>query len=120
MASKDYSTFFESISVTSTSAGAGADVVYTVPAKHDVELTFLNCTNGSTVNTISVQIYHFDDDAYHYILRETSIPDNETRDIVTSARLYLHAGDKVVSYKTGGTFDVSVSGKLFYNPTRTV
>jgi len=120
MARQDYSTFFESISVASTAAGAGADVVYTVPANHDAEVTFLNCTNGSTVNTLSVQIYHSDDAGYHYILRETSVPDNETRDIVTSARIYLHAGDKVVSYKTGGTFDVSVSGKLFYNPTRNI
>lgn len=120
MAKQDYSTFFESISVTSTTAGAGADVVYTVPTNHDAEVTFCVVTNAGAVKNISIQVYHEDDVTYHYLLRSHAIPGNDAYKLVGQDRLYLHAGDKIVAYKTGGTFDVTVSGKLFYNPTRNV
>jgi hypothetical protein len=119
MANQTYTTFFESTSITATAADASADVLYTVPASHDVEVTFLVCTNGSSTNKISVQVYHADDTAYHHILRTHSVSGNDTYDVITSNRLYLHAGDKVVVYKSGGTFDASISGKLMYNPKRT-
>lgn len=118
MARQDYSTFYESRSIVSTTTGVDADVIYTVPSQYDAEVTFLSCTNGSTVNSISIQVYHADDNEYHYLLRNTSVPDNEVRDVVNNNHFYLHAGDKVVAYKTGGTFDVSISGKQFYNPSR--
>lgn len=118
MPANTYTTFFESVSVSSTSADASADVVYTVPANHDVEIIFLSCANGSATNNISVQVYHADDAGYHHILRSHSTSGNDTHDVLTSNRLYLHAGDKVLAYKDGGTFDVSISGKMFYNPVR--
>ena len=116
--SRDYTTFFESSSITSTTTGAAADVVYTAPANHDAELTMLVCTNGAATNKIYVQVYHADDGVYHYLLRDHSVAGNDTHHAVTSNRLFLHAGDKIVAYKTGGTFDVSISGKQIYNPTR--
>lgn len=113
-----YTTVFESSSITSTTTGAGADVVYTVPANHDVELTFLLCTNGAATNKINVQVYHADATTYHYILRAHSVAGNDTYSAITSDRIFLHAGDKILAYKVGGTFDVSISGKQFYNPVR--
>ena len=115
---RDYSTFFESKSITSTTAGASADVVYTVPNNHLAEVTFLVCTNGSTVNTMSVQVYHADDTTYHHIVNTKSIAANDTYHVVQGDIIMLHPGDKIVAYKTGGTFDVSVSGRLYYDPTR--
>lgn len=118
MVARAYTTFFESSSISSTSADASADVIYTVPDNHDVELDFLVVANGGATNNISVQIYHKDDTAYHYILREHSIGGNDTYKVIESDRLYLHAGDSVVAFKGGGTMDVSVSGRLYYNPSR--
>lgn len=118
MPGNTYTTFFESISVSSTSADASADVVYTVPANHDVEVSFLVCTNAGATNNISIQVYHADDTTYHHILRSHSVAGNDTLDVITANRLYLHAGDKVVAYKGAGTFDVSISGKMIYNPVR--
>ena len=113
-----YTTVFESSSITSTTTGAAADVVYTVPANHDAEITMLVCTNGAATNNINVQVYHADDTTYHYLLRAHSVAGNDTHNVITSDRLFLHAGDKIVAYKSGGTFDVSISGKQFYNPVR--
>ena len=113
-----YTTFFESVSVSSTAADASADVVYTVPAFHDVEVSFLACTNGGATQGVSLQVYHSDDGVYHHILRDHSIPGNDTYDVITANRLHLHAGDKIVAYKGGGTIDVAISGKKTYNPVR--
>ena len=113
-----FSTVFESSSITSISSGAGADVVYTVPANYDAEITLLACSNGDTINSISVQVYHADGNEYHHLLRSHSVPANDTFNAITSNRMFLHAGDKVVAYKVGGTFDVSVSGKQYFNPVR--
>lgn len=115
-----YTTVFESKVITSTTTGAGADVVYTVPANFDAELTLLSCTNGAAINSISVQVYHADGTEYHYFLRAHSVAANDTHHALTSNRLFLHAGDKIVAYKVGGTFDVSVSGKQYYNAVRTI
>ena len=115
-----FTTVFESLSITSTTTGAGADVVYTVPASHDVELTLLACANGGSNNKINVQVYHADDEEYHYLLRTHSVANHDTYNVITSNRIFLHAGDKIVAYKAGGTFDVSISGKQYYNPVRTI
>ena len=117
---KDYTTFFESTSVTATAADASADVVFTVPTSHDAEIDFLVCTNGGSTQNISVQVYHADSSTYHHILRSHSVRGNDSYDLLTANRIYLHAGDKILSYKSNGTFDVSVSGKLFYNPARVI
>lgn len=120
MSNRGYSTFFESTSVASTTTGAGADVVYTVPANFDAEVTFLVCTNGSSVNRINVLVYHTDDAEYHYLIRDHSVAGNSTYEVITSSRIFLHSGDKILAYKTGGTFDVSISGKQIYNPVRSI
>jgi hypothetical protein len=115
---RDYSTFFESKSITSTTAGASADVIFTVPNNHLAEVTFMVVSNASNLNTISIQVYHDDDGTYYNIVTSKSIPANDTYNVVQGDILMLHPGDKVVAYKVGGTFDVSVSGRLYYDPTR--
>ncbi len=118
MARQDYSTFFESRSITSTTTGVDADVVYTVPPNHDCEITFCGATNGGASGNISILVYHADHASYCYIVRDHSISGNNTYKFIESDRIYLHAGDKVVAYKGSGTIDISVSGKQFYNPSR--
>jgi len=120
MVARSYNTFFESKSITSTTTGAGADVIHTVPANHDCEIDFCVATNGGATNNISIQIYHADDAVYHYVLRAHSVAGNDAYKLVGPDRIYLHAGDKIVAYKGSGTFDVSVSGRQFYNPVRGV
>lgn len=113
-----FNTFFESVSVTATAADASADVIYTVPAGYDAEVSFLVCANGGATHNASVQVYHSDDSSYHHILRDHSISGNDTYSVLNSDRLYLHAGDKILAYKSAGTLDVSISGKTYYNPRR--
>jgi hypothetical protein len=115
-----YSTFFSSVSITSTSADASANVIYTVPANYDSEIDFLICTNGSSTNNISIQIYHANGTSYHHLLRNHSVGGNDSYKVLESDRIYLHEGDKVLAYKGSGTFDVSVSGRQFYNPMRSI
>ena len=119
MAAISFTTVFESISVTSTTVDAGADVVYTVPDNHDVQITLLIAANGGATHTLSVQIYHADTTTYSYLLRAHSISGGESYNVIGSSRLFLHAGDKIVVSKSAGTLDLSVSGKQFYNPVRT-
>ena len=118
MASQDYTTFFEGVSVTSTTAGASADVVYTVPSKHSAEVTLLTCSNSNTTATITVEVYHADDTSYHAILSSHSVALNDTYKVVGSDRLFLHPGDKVVASVSANNMSVCISGKLYYNPTR--
>lgn len=116
---RSFTSVFESLSVTSTTSGAGADVVYTVPANFDAEITFLTCTNGGTATSkINILVYHKESTQYHYLLREHSVLGNDDYHVITSDRIFLHAGDKIVTYKASGTFDVSMSGKQYYNPKR--
>ena len=116
----EFISVFDSVVVASTTADAGATVVYTVPSSFDAELSLIMCTNGSATNNISVQVYHADGAAYHHLLRSHSVAGNDTLNVLEASRMFLHAGDKIVAYKGGGTFDVSVSGKHFYNPQRTI
>jgi hypothetical protein len=118
--SRNYTSFFESISVTSITAGAGADVVFTIPANHDAEIEFMSVSSGLGTNGISIEVFNADNSDYTYILRDLTMTANTYERVITSATIHLHAGDKVVAYKGAGTFDVSISGKLFYNPVRNI
>lgn len=108
----------ESISVTSTSADANADVLYTCPSNHDAEVTFLTITNGAATNTINVQFYHADDAEWHYINRLHSVAGGTSHDVLVNSTLFLHAGDIIAVYKTGGTIDATLSAKQYFNPAR--
>lgn len=120
MAALAFTTFYESKGITSTSADAGADVVYTTPANHDAQVTMLLGANGGATHTLSIQVYHADTASYSYILRAHSVNGGESYNVLGSSRLFLHAGDKIVVHKSAGTLDVSISGKQFFNPVRTI
>lgn len=114
-----YKTVSESITVSSTSAGASADVLYTCPANHDAVIEYLAASNGGTSSQkITIEFYHNDDTTYHQLAKSHSVAGNDSYHLITSNRFYLHASDKIVCSKDGGTFDVSISVREFFNPNR--
>lgn len=119
MVATTYTTTFESKTVTATTGGASGDILYTVPANHDVTIDYLGVSNGGVSNQkITVEIYHADDTTYHNLVKEHAVAGNDTYHLLNADRIHLHAGDKVVCSKDGGTFDVSLSARIFYNPAR--
>ena len=114
-----YNTTFESVTVTATSGGASGNVLYTVPLNTDVTVDYLGIANGgNSSQKITVEIFHADDSTYHYLTNEHSIAGHDTYHLLNSDRIHLHAGDKIIVSKDGGTFDAAISGRLFYNPNR--
>ena len=114
-----YKTVSESITVSSTSAGASADILYTCPANHDAVIEYLAASNGGTSSQkITIEFYHNDDTTYHQLAKSHSVAGNDSYHLITSNRFYLHASDKIVCSKDGGTFDVSISVREFFNPNR--
>ena len=118
MAQEVYSTFFEGTEVSSTLPNGDSDVVFTVPANHDAELDFVHIASGAGTNSVNIKVFHADTSTYTYVLRNFTMQNNSSHNVVDGSRIYLHAGDKVTAYKTGGSFDVTVSGRLFYNIVR--
>lgn len=114
-----FDTVTESIAVTATSGGANADVLYTVPPFHDATVEFLHVSNGAaSTDNISIQWYHKEDNAYYTIVNNKSISGNDVYNMITSDRLHLHAGDKIVVFNGGGSLGVTISCKEYYNPSR--
>ena len=120
VASREYSTVTKGITVTATSGGANSNVIYTCPAKHDAEIDFLHVTNGATANhNVSIQWYHAESNTYHHILNDKAIAGKDVYNIITSDRIYLHAGDKITAFNgVSGSLEVFLSAKEFYNPNR--
>ena len=119
MVALQYKTVTESIAVTATSGGASANVLYTVPAFHDATIEFLHVSNGaSSTDSISIQWYHKEDNAYYTIVNNKSISGNDVYNMITADRLHLHAGDKIVVFNGGGSLGVTLSAIEYYNPTR--
>jgi hypothetical protein len=110
----------EGLSVTSTSAGASADVLYTVPKNYSSEIKFLHLSNGSNSNKKAyVQFYHDDDSTYYYIANGLAMSGHSVVDLTGQTFFHLHQNDKLVVYKESGmTLDVVVSIEEFYNPLR--
>ncbi|MEK9895440.1 MAG: hypothetical protein VW518_03300, partial [Burkholderiaceae bacterium] len=95
----DYTTVTESITVSATSGGASSNVVYTCPPFHDAEITFLHVSNGAaSTDNISIQWYHADNTTYHTIVNAKQVAGNDVYNLITSDRLYLHAGDKITVF----------------------
>ncbi len=113
-----YSATTKSITVTSTSADASADVVYTCPTNYDAEIVFLAALNGAASNNINVQFYVASTATWKYLLLAHTVAANSTYTFLSGASLFLSAGDKIAAFKAGGTFHVALSAKQFYNPAR--
>lgn len=117
---RDYNTVTKGIIVTATSGGANSNVIYTCPNNFDAEIDFLHISNGTTaVQNISIQWYHAETNTYNHILNDKSIPGKDVYNVITSDRIYLHAGDKITAFDgASGALEVFLSGKEFYNPNR--
>ena len=120
VASRDYNTVTKGLTVTATSGGASSDVVYTCPPNVDAEIDFLHISNGDTANhNISLQLYHAETNTYHHILNDKAIAGKDVYNVITSDRLYLHAGDKITAFDgSSGSLEVFMSAKEFFNPNR--
>ena len=119
MVALPYNTATESIAVTATSGGASSDVLYTCPNNHDAVIVFLHISNGAaSTNNISIQWYHKEDDAYYTIVNNKSISGNDVYNMITSDRLFLHAGDKITVFNGGGSMGVTISVEEHFNPNR--
>ena len=117
---RDYNTVTKGLTVTATSGGASSDVVYTCPDNFDAEIDFLHITNGNTATqNISLQWYHAETATYHNIINDKAITGKNVYNIITSDRIYLHAGDKITAFNgVSGNLEVFLSGKEYYNPNR--
>tara|TARA_R100001509_G_scaffold113156_1_gene68530 strand:- start:710 stop:1078 length:369 start_codon:yes stop_codon:yes gene_type:complete len=117
---RNYNTVTKGLTVTATSGGANSNVVYTCPPNFDAEIDFLHITNGDTANhNISLQWYHAETNTYHHILNDKAITGKNVYNVITSDRIYLHAGDKITAFDgSSGNLEVFLSGKEFYNPNR--
>lgn len=110
---------YKSITVSATSPGSGADVLYTVPPSFDSEITLILITNSDvTEGSISIQVYHDDDGTYTNLIRSKAVDGNDTYSILMGATLHLHPNDSIVCYSSAGVFDVSLSGRHHFNPMR--
>ena len=118
--SLNYNSATESIAITATAGGASSNVIYTCPNFYDAIVTFLHVSNGaSQTDTVSIQWYHKKDNAYYTIVNNKSIAGNDVYNMITSDRLYLHAGDKITAFNGGGSsMGVTVSVEEHYNPNR--
>jgi hypothetical protein len=115
-----YNTVTKGLTVTATSGGASADLVYVCPANFDAEIVFLHITNGDSANhNISLQWYHADTNTYHHILNDKAIAGKDVYNVITSDRLFLHSGDKILAFDgSSGSLEVFMSAKELYNPNR--
>lgn len=102
-------------SVTSTSTGASADVIFTVPARHYAEVTFLIVENGSgAAQEITLETYDASNSAYFNIIEGFSVSNKTFTKIIEGGPLYLESGDQIVGSVNAGAIDVVVSGLLHY------
>ena len=107
--------------ISSTSADAGATVVYTCPANFSAITRYLHLSNSSnSTQKVFVQFYHDDDTEYHYIANGLSMAGHSVDNLVNGGYFNLHSGDKIVVYgETANVIEVMVSVEEYYDPNRT-
>jgi len=114
-----YTTITESVSVASTSGGANGNVLFTCPTNYDVTIDMLMVTNGaSSSQKITIEFYNANNTTYHNFIESKTLAGHTSLNVLDAARMHLHAGDKLVCSKDGGTLDVTMSGRLYFNPNR--
>ena len=115
----NYTTATSALTVTATAGGASADVVYTCIPNHDATIDFLHVSNGSSsTQNITLQWYHAETNTYHAIVNDKAVAGKDVYNLVTSDRIHLHAGDKIVAFSSGSLIDVFTSVREYYNPSR--
>ncbi len=116
---RNYTTDTEAVIVTATSGDASANLIYTCPPNHDATIDFLHISNGNTnIQNVTVQWYHADTNTYHNIVNDKSIAGKDVYNIITSDRIHLHAGDKIVAFDGASNLEVFISVRQYYNPSR--
>lgn len=97
--------------LSSSTADAGADVLYTCPPNYNATVRYLHIANsGNSTNQCSIQFYHAEDAEYHYIMKDTSFAGNSTQNLVNGGYFFLHAGDKVLGFSATPTdFEILIS-----------
>jgi len=115
-----YTTDTEALTITATAGGASANTIYTCPPNHDATIDFLHVSNGSTsTQNVTIQWYHADTNTYHHLINDKSVSGKDVYNIVTSDRIHLHAGDKILAFDgASGGLEVFISVRQYYNPTR--
>ena len=116
----NYTTATAALTVTATAGGASADTLYTVPPFHDATVDFLHVTNGdNSTHNITIQWYHADSNTYHHIINNKSVHGKDVYNIITSDRLHLHAGDKILAFDgASAALEMFISVREYYNPSR--
>ena len=98
--------------LSATTGGASADVIYTCPPNYNGTVRYLHISNSNAATqNVSVQFYHVEDDEYHYIINGTALAGKSILNLVNGGYFFLHAGDKIVAYSSGSpsSFDILVS-----------
>jgi len=117
---RDFTTDTESVTITATSGGASANLIYTCPPNHDATIDFLHVTNGSSsTNHVTIQWYHADTSTYHHLINDKSIAGHDVYNVIGSDRIHLHAGDKILAFDgSSNNLEVFISVRQYYNPNR--
>ena len=100
--------------LTATASGASADVIYTCPDNFNATIRYLRVSNNNTsTQKFSMQFYHSEDSAYHYLSQAQSIAGSSAINLVDSAYFFLHPGDKIVAFSATNptAFHVVVSAE---------
>ena len=110
----------ESLTVTSTSADANSDLIYTVPNNYSASVKFLHLGNGTaSTKKAYIQIYIADDTSYYYLCNGLSMTANTRDELIEGGELFLNEGDQVRAFiESGMTLDVTVSVEEYYDPNR--
>jgi hypothetical protein len=107
-----YKYFTEGYTLSATAAGASANVLYTCPANFNATVKYLRVANNNTsTQKFSIQFYHAEDAAYHYLSNAESLSGSTAINLVDSATFFLHAGDKIVGFSatSPSSFDILIS-----------
>jgi hypothetical protein len=100
------------LNVTSTSAGASAQVIYTCPPRFNANVNFFHVASHTNNNQgITVEWYHVETTTYHKLLNAFVMANNSSHEVGgAGAHIALHPGDKIVcSTTSAGNFDVIIS-----------
>ena len=99
--------------ISSTSAGAGATVVYTCPANFGGITRYLHLSNNaSSTKKVYVQFYHAEENDYKYIIRDATLSGNSLLNLVNGGYFFMHAGDKLIASASNPTaVDIMVSAE---------
>lgn len=106
--------------ITSTSADASGDVVYTGPANYSGTVRYLHISNSSSsTKKVYVQFYHAEDDEYHYIANGLSMAGHSVTNLVNGGYFFTHPGDKIIVYSEAtNIMEVLVSVEEVFDPNR--